>query len=131
MFSFIFLKFYKYKKVFKKDKDIKFNKSNLNKWMNLTKKERFDLSKNESNSYFQKRKSLLEEIRKEYKSISKNDQKSLWINKILENYWTSKKSIHGLRHFVLVNKINEQNQINFLMVSVVDVEISLKISKDE
>ena len=77
MFSFIFLKFYKYKKAFKKNKDIKFNKSNLYKWMNLTKKERFDLSKNESNSYLKKRKILLEEIRKEYKSISKNDQKSL------------------------------------------------------
>ena len=77
MFSFIFLKFYKYKKAFKKDKDFKFNKSNLYNWMNLTKKERFDLSKNESNSYFKKRKTLLEEIRKEYKSISKNDQKSL------------------------------------------------------
>ena len=73
MFSFIFLKFYKYKKAFKKDKDIKFNKSNLYNWMNLTKKERFDLSKNESNSYLKKRKTLLEEIRKEYKSISKND----------------------------------------------------------
>ena len=77
MFSFIFLKFYKYKKAFKKDKKIKFNKSNLYNWMNLTKKERFDLSKNESNSYLKKRKTLLEEIRKEYKSISKNDQKSL------------------------------------------------------
>ena len=73
MFSFIFLKFYKYKKAFKKDKDIKFNKKNLYNWMNLTKKERFDLSKNESNSYLKKRKTLLEEIRKEYKSISKND----------------------------------------------------------
>ena len=73
MFSFIFLKFYRYKKTFKKDKDITFNKSNLYKWMNLTKKERFDLSKNESNLYFKKRKTLLEEIRKEYKSISKND----------------------------------------------------------
>ena len=77
MFSFIFLKFYKYKKAFKKEKDIKFDKSNLYKWMNLTKKERFDLSKNESNSYLKKRKTLLEEIRKEYKSISKNDQKNL------------------------------------------------------
>ena len=76
MFSFIFLKFYKYKKTLKKNKDIKFNKSNLNKWMDLTKKERYDLSNNESNSYLKKRKSLLEEIRKEYKSISKNDQKS-------------------------------------------------------
>ena len=77
MFSFIFLKFYKYKKALKKNKDIKFNKSNLYQWMNMTKKERFDLSKNESNLYLKKRKSLLEEIRKEYKSISKNDQKSL------------------------------------------------------
>ena len=73
MFSFIFLKFYKYKKALKINNDIKFNKRNLYKWMNLTKKERFDLSKNESNSYLKKRKTLLEEIRKEYKSISKND----------------------------------------------------------
>ena len=49
----------------------------------------------------------------------------------MENYWTSNESIHGLRHFILVNKINEQDQINFLMVSVVDVEISLKISNEE
>ena len=49
----------------------------------------------------------------------------------MENYWTSNESINGLRHFVLVNKINEQDQINFLMVSVVDVEISLRISDEE
>ena len=49
----------------------------------------------------------------------------------MENYWTSNKSIHGLRHFVLVNKIKEKDQINFLMVSVVDVEINLKISNEE
>ena len=48
----------------------------------------------------------------------------------MENYWTSNESINGLRHFVLINKINEQDQI-FLMVSVVDVEISLKISNEE
>ena len=49
----------------------------------------------------------------------------------MENYWTSNESINGLRHFVLINKINEKDQINFLMVSVVDVEISLKISNEE
>ena len=49
----------------------------------------------------------------------------------MEIYWTSNKAINGLRHFVLVNKINEQDQINFLMVSVVDVEISLKISNED
>ena len=49
----------------------------------------------------------------------------------MENYWTSNESINGLRHFVLINKINEQDEIKLLMVSVVDVEISLKISKEE
>ena len=48
-----------------------FNKKNLNSWMNLTKKERYKIAKNESITYFNKRKVLLEEIRKEYKKISK------------------------------------------------------------
>ena len=46
-------------------------------------------------------------------------------------FWTSNKSINGLRHFVLLNKINEQNKINFLMVSVIDVEINFTISNEE
>ena len=46
-------------------------------------------------------------------------------------FWTSIKPINGLRHFVLLNKTKEKNQTNFLMVSVIDVEISLKISKEE
>ena len=45
----------------------------------------------------------------------------------MENFWTSKKPINGLRHFVLVNEIREKNQIKFLLVSVIDVEVSLKI----
>ena len=49
----------------------------------------------------------------------------------MEIYWTSNKSIDGLRHFVLLNKINEQDQIYFLMVSVIDVDIYLKISNEE
>ncbi len=49
----------------------------------------------------------------------------------MENYWTSKKSINGLRHFVLLNKICEQDQINCLMVSVIDDAISLIISNEE
>ena len=49
----------------------------------------------------------------------------------MENYWTSNESINGLRHFVLINKTNEKDQIDCLMVSVVDVEISLKISNEE
>ena len=42
--------------------------------------------------------------------------------------WTSSKPINGLRHFVLVNKIKEKDQINNLMVSVLDAKISLMIS---
>ena len=51
------------------------NRSKLNKWMNLTKKERYNLSKKDSASYLNKRKVLLDEIRKEYEKISKNDSK--------------------------------------------------------
>ena len=62
-------------KVSKAKKIIIFSKNNLNNWMNLTKKERYNLSKQESISYLNKRKVLLEEIRKEYKKISKGNSK--------------------------------------------------------
>ena len=58
-------------KVSESKKLITFNKKNLNNWMNLTKKERYRLSKQESDTYLDKRKLLLAEIRKEYKKISK------------------------------------------------------------
>ena len=63
------------KKVFKVKKLTTFNKKNLKNWMNLTKKERYNLSKQESKSYLDKRKILLEEIRKEYKKISRRNSK--------------------------------------------------------
>ena len=49
----------------------------------------------------------------------------------MENYWTSNKPINGLRHFVLVNETKEKGNITFLMVSVVDSEINLKITYEE
>ena len=49
----------------------------------------------------------------------------------MENFWTSKKPINGLRHFVLVNKTKEKGNMNFLMVSVLDSEINLKITYKE
>ena len=49
----------------------------------------------------------------------------------MKSMWTSSKPINGLRHFVLVNKIKEKDQIRNLIVSVLDVEISLKISNEE
>ena len=48
-----------------------FNKKNLNNWMNLTKKERYNLLKKDSLNYKDKRKILLDEIRNEYKKISR------------------------------------------------------------
>ena len=47
-----------------------FNKKNLYNWMNLTKKERYNLLKQDSLNYMDKRKILLNEIRNEYKKIS-------------------------------------------------------------
>ena len=49
----------------------------------------------------------------------------------MENFWTSKKPINGLRHFVLVNDIEEKENIIFLMVSVLDSAINLKTTYEE
>ena len=49
----------------------------------------------------------------------------------MENYWTSNKSINGLRHFVLVNETKEKGNISLLMVSVLDSEINLKTTYEE
>ena len=60
-------------KIFIKKRGLKFNKENLYSWMNLTKKERFNLSKKDSMNYLIERKNLLNQIRDEYKnSIEKN-----------------------------------------------------------
>ena len=65
-----FLKLIRKQKVLKTKKLTTFNKKNLNNWMNLTKKERYNLSKQDSVNYMDKRKLLLNEIRNEYKKIS-------------------------------------------------------------
>ena len=81
IFLFIFIFFYlknfpklnRKQKVLKAKKLTTFNKKNLNNWMNLTKKERYNLSKQDSIRYMGRRKLLLEEIRKEYKKISREN----------------------------------------------------------
>jgi len=70
-----FLKLNRKQKVFKSKKITTFNKKNLNNWMDLTKKERYNLSKQDSVKYMDRRKILLEEIRNEYKKISREDSK--------------------------------------------------------
>ena len=68
-----FLKLKRWKKFFNSKKLTAFNKNNLNNWMNLTKKERYNLSKQDSFNYMDRRKLLLDEIRKEYKKISREN----------------------------------------------------------
>ena len=68
-----FFKLNRKQKVFKSKKITTFDKKNLNNWMNLTKKERYNLSKQDSVKYMDRRKLLLDEIRKEYKKISRKN----------------------------------------------------------
>ncbi len=68
-----FLKLNRKQKVLKAKKLTTFNKKNFNNWMNLTKKERYNLLKQDSLNYMDRRKILLEEIRNEYKTISREN----------------------------------------------------------
>ena len=82
MFIFIYLRnFFKLnrkQKVLKAKKLTTFSKKNLYNWMNLTKKERYNLSKQDSVNYMDRRKLLLDEIRTEYKKISrKNSERNI------------------------------------------------------
>jgi len=73
-----FLKLNRKQKFLKAKKLTTFNKKNLNNWMNLTKKERYNLSKQDSLNYMDRRKLLLDEIRSEYKKISrKNSERNI------------------------------------------------------
>ena len=79
LFIFIFFNLWNFLKLNRKQKVLKakklttFNKKNLNHWMNLTKKERYNLSKQDSINYMDRRKLLLDEIRNEYKKISREN----------------------------------------------------------
>jgi len=68
-----FLKLNRKQKVLNSKKITTFNKKNFNNWMKLTKKERYSLSKQDSVNYMDRRKLLLDEIRNEYKKISREN----------------------------------------------------------
>ena len=68
-----FFKLNRKQKILKTKKFTTFNKKNINNWMNLTKKERYNLSKQDSVNYMDKRKILLDQIRNEYKKISREN----------------------------------------------------------
>ena len=73
----------------------------------------------------------MKKLEKNIKNSLKENQSKLNVNLILKNFWTSNKPINGLRHFVLVNKTKEKGNLIFLMVSVLDSEIYLKITYEE
>ena len=47
----------------------------------------------------------------------------------MEIYWTSKKSINGLKHFVVINQYELKKEVYLDFVSVLDESISFTISK--
>ncbi len=73
----------------------------------------------------------MKKLEKNIKKSLKENQSKLNVLLILKNFWTSNKPINGLRHFVLVNKTKEKGNLIFLMVSVLDSEIYLKITYEE
>ena len=46
-------------------------------------------------------------------------------------YWTSVRPINGLRHFVCVNELLFEGNLKLLLVSVIDIEVNLIVSKNE
>ena len=46
-------------------------------------------------------------------------------------YWTSILPINGLRHFVCVNEFLFHGDLKLLLVSVIDIEVNLIVSKNE
>ena len=73
----------------------------------------------------------MKKLEKNIKEFLKKNLNEFNILLILENFWTSKKPINGLRHFVLVNENKQMGNTIFLMVSVLDTEINLKITYEE
>ena len=47
----------------------------------------------------------------------------------MEIYWTSKKTINGLRHFIVINQYELKEELYLDFVSVLDETISFTISK--
>ncbi len=47
----------------------------------------------------------------------------------MEHYWTSTKTINGLKHFVVINQYKLKKEVYLDFVSVLDAAISFTISK--
>ena len=49
----------------------------------------------------------------------------------MELYWTSKKTISGLKHFVVINQYQLKKEVYLDIVSVLDESINFKISRKD
>jgi len=49
----------------------------------------------------------------------------------VELYWTSKKTIRGLKHFVVINQYQLKKEVYLDIVSVLDESINFKISRKD
>ena len=49
----------------------------------------------------------------------------------MELYWTSKKTIRGLKHFVVINQYQLKKEVYLDIVSVLDESINFKISRKD
>ena len=47
----------------------------------------------------------------------------------MERYWTSRTTINGLKHFVIINQYKSKKEVYLEFVSVLDDAITFKISK--
>ena len=47
----------------------------------------------------------------------------------MDLYWTSRKTINGLKHFVLINQYELKKEVYLDFVSVLDASINFKISR--
>ena len=49
----------------------------------------------------------------------------------MEIYWTSRKTINGLRHFIIINQYELKKEVYLDFVSVLDESITFTISKKD
>ena len=80
--------------------------------MDLTKKERYDISKKESVSYFKKEGFYLKKLERNIKESPESNLIKIYFRDY-GNFLDPRKPLMGLRHFVLINEIEKGDTIVF------------------
>ena len=55
--------------------------------------------------------------------------KKICLKEDMNPYWKSKKPIKGLFHFVIINEFEDNGEIFLLLVSALDADINLVVSR--